>query len=66
MLAAYIGYIVRTMRAGPERDHPGPGGLPGLAAPAAHPVTAPAVPAPGVPAAGVPAAGMLAGGEVSA
>jgi len=23
MLGAYVGYIVRTMRIGPERDHPG-------------------------------------------
>jgi hypothetical protein len=29
MLAAYIAYIVRTMRIGPERDHPDQAGQAG-------------------------------------
>jgi cytochrome d ubiquinol oxidase subunit I len=45
MLVTYIGYIVHTMRIGPERDHPGPVSLPDLNGPL-EPARS-AVPAPG-------------------
>jgi len=61
MLAAYIAYIVHTMRTGPERDHPG--FRPGPPGPAEPGVSRPVSAGARVPDA-VPAA--LAGGEASA
>jgi cytochrome d ubiquinol oxidase subunit I len=61
MLAAYIAYIVRTMRTGPERDHPD--SRPGPPAPAEPGESRPAPAGPRVPSA-APAA--LASGEAGA
>ncbi|MDH6436258.1 cytochrome d ubiquinol oxidase subunit I [Streptomyces sp. SAI-144] len=44
MLAAYVVYIVRALRTGPERDHPDPAGVP---RPAPHPLPQPGAVAPG-------------------
>jgi cytochrome d ubiquinol oxidase subunit I len=53
MLGAYIGYIVHTVRTGPERDHPDWAGQPqpdqsGLPQPALRTAPAPGMAAPGV------------------
>jgi cytochrome d ubiquinol oxidase subunit I len=72
MLGAYIGYIVHTVRTGPERDYPDGAGQPqpdqsGLPQPALRTAPAPGVAAPGVVSGPRLASGPgMASGEVSA
>jgi cytochrome bd ubiquinol oxidase subunit I len=62
LLGVYIGYIVHTMRVGPERDHPDAHGRPLPESPGTGTRPVPGMPAPGVASPGVAPPGVTARG----